>query len=221
MKKAFILFTMMFAFQAQAIVLKKVNLPENWKMEKVEKKENFSVANLSIPVYARQEITTPEGSVVVQYYFCKSKQLAGELFAALFKEGKTAYRENTVLYQVDGSQGDIKNAVRFLELPLSEQIKIVFPDIVDMAGTTISTDTILSAEEIQAAEKSFGIKIKAGIKQLYTFENSRAKLEVEYYQCANKKEAVTGYKNARIRNTNDLINFLFAQEFLARLKWVK
>ena len=202
-------------------VLKPVNLPENWKITKTENEKNYSFNDLTIPMFVKQEIETGEGNVTILYYLCKTKDLADQVFAQFFNDKKSVYRKKNAIYTVEGNDVDVKNILRFLELPLIEQVKPVFADITNMKGSILLSETKLTKDEISQAVNFLGIKITKGIKQLFSFENSKAKLEVTIYQCANKKEAITGYKNARIKNKDDLTKFLFAQKFLGQLKWVK
>jgi hypothetical protein len=223
MKKILMTFILtVIAIQSFGIVLKKVNLPENWKIKNIEKQENFKVDQLAIPNYAKEEIQSVDGTVTVHYYFCGKKELADQLYTYFFKNNKAAYKENTVIYQVEGtSEVDVKNTLRFLELPMIEQVKTTFPDIKQIQALTLQSEERLSAAEIKAMGNDFGIQIQDGLKQVFEVENSRARLEAQFFYCKDKQEAREGYKNARLKTKSDLISFLFSQEFLVRLEWIQ
>lgn len=222
MKKLVLILALLLAVNSFGVVLKKVNLPENWKIESSEEQKDFTVNEIKIPKYTKQVLSTPNGALTVHYYICGSEELFTKVFNSFFSKKQVAFKgTDKTIYMIEGDAGDIKNALRFVELPMTEQIKVIFPDIAQIQGSDLTSEEPLTVAEVKDAGNRIGIQIKSGIKQVYTFANSKAKLLVKYYFCKDKNEARVGYSNARIRNKNDLISYIFAEDFLAELEWVK
>lgn len=218
----FLVFSLISVSSFADVLLQKVNLPENWKLLKTSQYKNIKEGGLTIPVYVKQEIETTDSKVFVHYYFCKSKELADKLFASYFSQKLPVYRgAKTLIYRVEGEETALKNTLRFMELDLSQQIKLIFPEIAKIDKTTLASETFINQENLNKASQEFGAKIKSGLVQILTFSDSAVKLKIEYFHCLNNKEAAIAFKNARIKNTNDLVQFLAAQEFVARLTWIK
>ncbi|HCL55973.1 MAG TPA: hypothetical protein DHW82_03070 [Spirochaetia bacterium] len=222
MKK--IIFISAFLFLGQVLygeVLKKINFPETWEIESVEKNENIAVENIEIPVYIKQVVKTQNDNLIIHYYECGSTELASKLFEAFFQKQESVYKKNTTLYRLEGNAKDIKNTLRFLELPLLEQVKIIFPEIKEISSTNLLSENEIQEADLKNTETQLGIKIKKGMAQIYNFPESVVKLELSIYLCQDKNEARVGYNNGRVKNFNDLVSYMIAEDFLVRIKWVK
>jgi hypothetical protein len=203
------------------VVLKQVNLPENWKIEKIDAQKKFSWESLVIPSYVKQNITTADGALVIEYFNCEQDALAENIKNIFITKKMVFFREKNVIISVEGETKDIKNVSRFLQLPLSQQIKITVPDITQDMNLDLLTEIALSADEIKSYNKKFGIKSTSGFKQIYQKKDTNIKLETRYFQCKDKYEANIGYRNARLQNNNDLISFTAAESFLIEMEWTK
>jgi len=221
MKKIVLLLAIIFSANSFGMVLKKVNIPENWKIESSEEQKDFNLEGILVAKYIKQAISTPQGTLTVHYYFCDSMDLANKAVKNYFGKKQPAYQDGKMVYFLEGDVNDIKNTLRFVQLPLTEQVKLNFPDIANIQNTELKNEEVLKQEEVQDNAKRFGIQMKDGLKQLYVFSNSKAKLSVKYFRCKNKEEARIGYSNARIRNKNDLASYAFSEEYLAEMEWVK
>lgn len=221
MKKIVLLLVLLFTVNSFGIVLKKINLPEDWKIEAVEDQKDILVNEIQVPKYIKQTISTPNGNLTLHYYLCGSDEITTKLFNSFFAKKQAAFKADKIVYLIDGNENDTKNVLRFAQLPMTEQVKVIFPDIAKIQGTELTSETQISASDIKAAGDKFGIKIKSGIAQIYTITNSKAKLSIKYYYCKDKNEQIIGFKNARMNNRNDLISYIAAENFLTELEWIK
>ncbi len=222
MRKLGIIFLLLFTVQIFALELKKLNLPGDWKIESTNKQESVSLGEISVPKYTKQVITTPNGELIVHhYYFNGDVALKKQIFSYFLNNKKAAYIGKDVVYSLEGEDVDVKNTLRFLELPLLQQVKLVYPDIVDIENVALESEVDLTSEEVSEAGKKFGVEIKKAIVQIYTHQKSKAKLQAIYFFCKNKVEAKSAFNTARIKNNDKLINYLFAEDFLVQLSWVK
>lgn len=222
MKKISLLFSIsiliFFAAGAYAKVLKQLDLPADWKINSVV---NVPVENMEVSSFLKQSITTPDGNLEINYYDCKTSETSSKLFRRFFEQKQAAYLNGGMLYTLSGDAIAVKNTLRFLGLPLLEQVKTTFPDIAEISNVTLINESFLEKAPLDAAVSAFGIKLKSAKTQLFTFENSKARLQVTYFLAENKAEARSGYQTARLKKSNELINFMFAEDFLIQLEWVK
>ena len=222
MKKISLLFSIsiliFFAAGAYAKVLKQLDLPADWKINSVV---NVPAENIEVASFLKQSITTPDGDLEVNYYDCKTLDNSLKLFRRFFEQKKPAFIDQGMLYTLSGDAIAVKNTLRFLGLPLLEQVKTVFSDITEINNVTLVSESFLEKEQMNTAVSTFGIKLKSAKTQLFTFDNSKARLQVTYFLTENKTEARSGYQTARLKKSNELINFMFAEDFLIQLEWVK
>lgn len=221
-KVVFLLFFSIFSITVFANQpLKKVNLPENWKIENVETQSNFELKGQNLSFYTKETIKTPQGQVIVHLYECKDKEQSDILFQMFLQEKITVFRKNNSLYQVEGEVTEVKNTLRFLELPLEEQVKVFFSELVALPQATIISEQKITPEIMETAKKQLGIEVRSGLRQILSVEGSKARLQVTFYVCKNASDARLGFNNGRMYVANDLTSFVFAEEFLVELRWVK
>ncbi|HOJ49663.1 MAG TPA: hypothetical protein PKW55_02525 [Spirochaetota bacterium] len=205
-------------------VLGKVDLPEGWEIKSSETKDNYKIDDFVVSKYIVQTIKTNESEAVVEYLiFDNFDTLVKVFFSNLFNK-KSIYLDlnSKTTYIIEGTPVDRKNILRFLRLPILEQIKVVYKDIEDAEkfNLEIIKESDLNNNEINNITKDFGVSIERAKEQVFKVKEGIG-ISVIYFLCKNSNDANIAYKNARIKNTSDLMTFLMSQNFLIRLTWVK
>ncbi len=221
MKKVALFLLLLFStFSAHAIVLKPVNIPKNWSIESTEKEESVEVGEVTVPLMIKQSL---QGSspITIHYYACPNANLRLQVFDFFFKQNKSVFQDQKMVYLVEAQGSDFKNTLRFLEIPLKEQIKVLQPEIKELEAGNLTAENWMEQDEVEEMGNFAGVVALEGLTQMFEFPDSKAKLRVRYLFCKNRHEALTGYKNVRIKQNSKLISYAFAQQFLIELAWVQ
>jgi len=220
-KKILVIMSLFILNLSYAKILGKVDLPENWEIKDTKVTENYKVGDLVVQKFITQVISKGDEDVVVYYYvFSSTDDLMNLFFNRLdYKESLYIGLKDKTGYMIEGSPVARKNILRFLRLPILEQIKVVYKDL-NNVEVEIIKERELSEEETNKFAKEYGIDIVKAKEQVFKVRDGIG-LSVIFFLCKDGSSAQLGYKNARIKNTSELVSFLFSQNFLIRLGWIK